>query len=186
MSNAIIDTSILTEIADAVRDKTGETAPIKLGEMAQAIESIQTGGGGDAIKLLLGAQNGPERYAITASDLTGITELRQYAFYGSVYLSSAEIPEGCKKIGDYAMNNNAMLVEITLPSTITSIGANSIRPGSNVNKCTLYCKAVSPPKIANTTIGTYVTTIYVPSGSVDAYKSATNWSSLASRIQAMP
>ena len=39
-------TSKLTAIADAIRAKTGETAPLGLVDMPAAIASIETGGGG--------------------------------------------------------------------------------------------------------------------------------------------
>ena len=46
MTKYIIDGSTLTEIADAIREKTGETETIKPEDMPQKIQDIQTGGGG--------------------------------------------------------------------------------------------------------------------------------------------
>ena len=47
MSEYRIQDTTLTGIADAIRLKTGSSAPIVVSEMANEIESIPTGGGGD-------------------------------------------------------------------------------------------------------------------------------------------
>ena len=49
-------------------------------------------------------------------------------------------------------------------------------------------EATTPPTLGTTVFnGTHADlVIYVPAGSVEAYKSATNWSTYASKIQAIP
>jgi hypothetical protein len=47
MANVIINDTHLTNIADAIREKTGTSDTYKPGEMAAAISAITTGGGGD-------------------------------------------------------------------------------------------------------------------------------------------
>lgn len=49
---------------------------------------------------------------------------------------------------------------------------------------TFICRATTPPTLTNVTFTSSVT-IYVPAGSVDAYKTATGWSTYASQIQAI-
>ena len=54
-------------------------------------------------------------------------------------------------------------------------------------KNSVIMKPTTPPVIFSSTFDTsYTYPIYVPAESVDAYKAATNWSSLADRIQAIP
>ena len=99
------------------------------------------------------------------------------------------------------------LVECILPETLTSIGyglvygcsslTNMIIPASVVGigdsafgECTsltsLICKPTVPPTLgANVFRGTTNHTIYVPDGSVEAYKTASGWSAYASRIKPM-
>ena len=73
------------------------------------------------------------------------------------------------------------LVNITLPSTVTTIGA-MVWFGTNT-LTTITCLATTPPSLGSSSVPNNVTAIYVPSGSVDSYK--TSWSSLASKIQAI-
>ena len=74
---------------------------------------------------------------------------------------------------------------VDLPSTLTSIAAQAFRSCSTLN--TLYCRATTPPTIANSNAlsTANLTNIYVPAASVNAYKTATNWSTYASIISAI-
>ena len=48
-------------------------------------------------------------------------------------------------------------------------------------------KATTPPTLDSTAFSdSGIQTIYVPAASLDAYKSATNWSAFASKIKAIP
>lgn len=63
-------------------------------------------------------------YRGTARDLTlpsGITEVKGYAFYTSITISSVVIPEGVNKIGTYGFFTCSVLSSVTLPSTLTTI-----------------------------------------------------------------
>jgi hypothetical protein len=50
------------------------------------------------------------------------------------------------------------------------------------------CEAITPPTLNGTSVFDYTNncTIYVPSQSVETYKTATNWTEYASRIQPIP
>jgi hypothetical protein len=52
----------------------------------------------------------------------------------------------------------------------------------------IIVNATTPPKLSNSNAfnNTNDCPIYVPSGSVNTYKSASGWSTYASRIQAIP
>ena len=103
-----------------------------------------------------------------------VTTIGKYAFYRgySSYVSSKErivIGNGITSIGDYAFGTSEKF--------------------SNVDN-EITCKALTPPTLGTNAFydGTtnYISAIYVPAESVDAYKSATNWSTYASIIQAIP
>ena len=52
-----------------------------------------------------------------------------------------------------------------------------------------YFQSTEPPTLSNKNAFSGIPNdcvIYVPAASVDAYKTATNWSNYASKIQAMP
>lgn len=91
----------------------------------------------------------------------------------------SDIPEGIEVIRDGSMRE-IHVTTLTLPSTVNSIDQFLYR--SSVTN--LISKAVVPPTTtANTFSGATITNIYVPDGSVEAYKAASNWSALSSRIK---
>lgn len=84
------------------------------------------------------------------------------------------------------------LKTITLQNTVTLIDKNAFKACDNLESITIY--ATTPPSLnygpTDQWSGAFYNTnncpIYVPSESVDTYKATTYWSSLASRIQAIP
>ena len=56
---------------------------------------------------------------------TGITKIRDYAFYNCTELESVTIPNSVTKIGVYAFYNCSSLESITIPESVTSIGSNA-------------------------------------------------------------
>lgn len=72
---------------------------------------------------------------------------------------------------------------IHLPETITEIGERAM--GGNINLKEVIIDAITPPSIGTNVFASAHAdlTIYVPDGSVDAYKSASNWSAYAGRIK---
>lgn len=123
MAEYIVQDTTLTAIADAVRAKKGTTEPIALTDFAAEIESIQSGGGSGENKLALvvGAQSADNPYDITASDLEGVTEIKQYTFYGANGLISIELPTTCTSIGTSAFYGCSLLPSVDMPK-VTSIG----------------------------------------------------------------
>lgn len=70
-----------------------------------------------------------------------------------------------------------------LPDTLQTIGQYALWGCTSLER--IECHAVTPPSLASTNAleSTNNCPIYVPDESVDAYKSASNWSSYASRIK---
>ena len=128
-------------------------------------------------------------------------------FSGCSNLSSVVIPEGVDGIASYAFRDCISLTSITLPSTIKSIvyeafsgctNLASITIPENVNYvyfdafygCTgltsIYVLPLTPPSGGSNMFYGSSCPIYVPAGSVAAYKTAEYWSEYADRIQAIP
>ena len=127
-----------------------------------------------------------------------VTSIGDFAFWNCSSLTSITIPEGVTSIGYNAFNGCSSLTSITLPASVTSIvgyafwgcrsltsitlpeGVKSIGDYA-FERCSLTaitCHAVTPPTIdSNTFVGADKgIPVYVPAGSVEAYKAATGWS----------
>lgn len=116
----------------------------------------------------------------------GVTSIGDGAFIRCAVLTSITIPDGVTSIGSNTFNFCVALTSIIIPESITSIGAQTFYGCSTLES--IVVRAATPP-----TIGSYAfnnissnAKIYVPAESVDAYKAATNWSTYASIIEAIP
>ena len=116
---------------------------------------------------------------------SGLTSVGEYTFAHCSGITNVSLTEGLTKLGYTMFNNCVKLSSVVIPSTIEYIGGNAFSYCSGLTSVT--CLAENPPELGDTA-AFYNSTcpIYVPSQSVSAYKSATNWSTYASRIQAIP
>jgi len=133
-----------------------------------------------------------EQYAFdTCSALTSVTipssvtSIGGSAFATCYSLTSINIPSGVTKIENYTFANCTALTSINIPSGVTSIGQYAFRDCNSLTY--VIVNATTPPTLG---YGVFNETnncpIYVPVESVDAYKTASNWSTYADRIQAIP
>ena len=114
---------------------------------------------------------------------SGVTSIDNSAFHSCQSLASITIPSGVTSIGSSVFYNCYSLVSITIPIEVTSIGDYAFS----------YCYGMAEYHIKPTTVPTLGATafnyiqsdcvIYVPSASLDAYKTANNWSTYASYMQ---
>ncbi len=118
--------------------------------------------------------------AIAIPDST--TSLGDYVFADCINLSDITLGNGVSNIGHSAFAGCSSLTDITIPSSVVNIEGAAFSGCGNLTN--IYCKPTIPPTLgvsALERIPSYVK-IYVPTASVDAYKSAENWSSYASKI----
>lgn len=123
--------------------------------------------------------------SITLPD--GITSIGGNAFYGCSGLSSITLSNRLTSIGALAFYGCSNLTSITVPGSLTSIGILPFWGCTGLESITFL--SIEPPTTGGE--GTLFNTnddypIYVPAGSVEAYKSAEGWSLHADRIQAIP
>jgi hypothetical protein len=112
-----------------------------------------------------------------------VTIIEKYAF-NSATLSSITIPSSVTTIIEYAFTNCNNLTTITIPSSVTSIGGAAFWACTKLKN--IVVQAAIPPTIGLSSFyDNSVVSIAVPAGSVNAYKTATNWSSYASKIVAI-
>lgn len=115
---------------------------------------------------------------------SSVTSIGLSAFSGCRGLTSIVIPSGVTSIEQGAFSDCSGLTSINIPSGVTSIGSKAFYYCLGLNSVT--CLPTTPPTAGSDMFGqTNYPPIYVPSESVDAYKAAKNWSTYASRIQAI-
>lgn len=92
---------------------------------------------------------------ITAEDLEGISAIARCAFYSNLGLINITIPNNIKSIGEDAFSWSVNLERVYLPEVPPTVDPNSFKGVRTT--CVFYCKSKE---------------------SYDAYKAATNWSTL--------
>lgn len=126
-----IDKSILTDIADAIRTKTGSTATMTPSEMAALINSIETGGGSggddESLKGII------ERTATNPTLPSDLTSIGDYAFYRYTNLALPSLPSGITSIGNNAFYYCTNLKTITFEGTPTgTISSSAFKSCTNL------------------------------------------------------
>ena len=153
-----------------------------ISDYSALVDQIPTGGGGGGNEDLI---NLIERDVKTLNIPSGTTKIGSYAFNHCQSLTSVTIPDSVTSIGEYAFSD-AGIKTVTIPNSVTSIDYYVFYSCTGLTSVTI--QATTPPTLSNTNAfeETNNCPIYVPAESVDAYKTATNWKTYASRIQAIP
>ncbi len=119
-----------------------------------------------------------------------VTSIGESAFSDCSSLTSATIGNGVTSIGEWAFSCCTSLTSITIPDSVTKIGAGAFSACESLAE--IYCESLTPATI--TKIQTWVfiwgafdgnalgRKIYVPTESVDAYKTANGWKEYADDI----
>lgn len=111
-----------------------------------------------------------------------VTTIDDYAFYQCTHLTSVTIPNSVTSIGNYAFNQCVDIESCTIGSGITSIGGHALNECYALSNITIM--ATTPPELLDYPLdSTEYTTIYVPSESIEEYKTAYIWRDYADSIQ---
>lgn len=134
---------------------------------------------------------------------SGVTVIQSSMCNGCIHLANTNIPSGVTEIQNDAYRNCFSLLDIIIPANVTSIGDSAFRASyfdsdepemrammlnMNANRA-VRVLATTPPTLDVTVfailsgdidVASYP--IYVPAESLNAYKTATNWSYYANRL----
>jgi len=117
-----------------------------------------------------------------------VTEIKpQSAFMGNPSFTSITIGNGVTTIGQSAFSGgfstNMTLITLIIGNGVTTIGQSAFSGHGALTS--IRISATTPPTLANANAfnNTNNCPIYAPYNSVNAYRTATNWASLSSRIQ---
>ena len=116
---------------------------------------------------------------LTENDLMGANTIEESFLLYKQNIKSAIIPDSVTTIGYAAFSSCSSLKSVTIPDSVTTIGNYAFR-GTNVGN--IYIYSTTPPLIHLSDTILSSTTIHVPIGSGNTYKTATNWSYHANRI----
>ena len=96
------------------------------------------------------------------------------SFYGCSALASLELAEGVQELGTLAFQNCSALTQVTLPASLTKVGIDVFAGhGPSIVFTSL---ATTPPSSISFPLGEVAgVTLYVPQGSLEAYKTAFGW-----------
>ena len=101
----------------------------------------------------------------------------------STWLTRLSLPSSVTTIANSGIRGMNCLSSLTIPASVTSIGSQAFLGNYFVGE--YHFLGSTPPSIESNTFQDIPSdcVIYVPTASVDTYKSASNWSSYASQIQ---
>ena len=109
-----------------------------------------------------------------------VTSIGESAFQNCSGLTSVTIPDSVTSIGDYAFSGCSGLTSVTIPDSVTSIDWGAFDGCSGLTSITML--STTPPTLAWSAIPSNVTTITVPAGCSNTYKTADGWSDYADKI----
>ena len=119
-----------------------------------------------------------------------VTSHVQYSLRGVFAIRRLHLSTGVTEYPSDFFDSNVGLEEVTIPSVVTSINGKMF---SNTRLSRIYLKPTEPPTLSNTNAFPNTdteTVFYVPYSAdhsiLEAYQSATNWSSFASKMQEEP
>lgn len=111
-----------------------------------------------------------------ATSQCALQRIGNWAFYNCSLLQELNIPEGVTEIGNAAFYGCSHLEDLVLPSSLQTIGDYGFSDCSNLER--IIVNAAIPPAIEAKTFYEVDRSIpvYVPKGSLEAYKADTYWS----------
>ena len=123
-----------------------------------------------------------KRYAVGSNAkqielLDGVQQIGVWAFSDSKILEQIVLPNTVKRIGAYAFYNSS-INSINIPASVEEIGERAFFNCRNISK--VFIESDMPPILGNEAFfkANKSLTVYIPRGSLNAFKTAKNWNKL--------
>lgn len=127
-------------------------------------------------------------YGLTSAEIPGsINTVPHYMFRSCKTLTETKIPQSTTSIGTYAYTDCISLSSMVIPASVISIGVYAFNGCTGMKE--YHFLPVTPPSLEALSVFNGISDdciIYVPTGSLQAYKTATNWVAYSSHIQEEP
>ena len=127
------------------------------------------------------------RSGLTSVEIpTSVTSIEERVFEDCSGLTSINIPNSVTSIG-YAVFNRSGLTSVTIPNSVTLIRELAFSNCSNLTE--VYCYAENVPNTSTDAfenVDISNATLYVPAGSVNAYKTTSPWSGFGTIVALEP
>ena len=105
-----------------------------------------------------------------------VTSVGEYAFSGCRGMTSVTIPESVTSIGDYTFWDCSGMTSVTIGNGVTSIERYAFYGCSGLKE--IHCQSANPPSLGWESYDDLVmssATLYVPTGSIKAYRGSHPW-----------
>ena len=110
--------------------------------------------------------------------------VRSLSNYALTNLENVIFGDRVRSIDSLAFSGYTSITNVTIPSGVTDIGSSAFKGCSGLTA--IYCYPTIPPSAGSLIFeDTNNFPIYVPAASLNAYKTATGWSTYASRITSL-
>lgn len=96
----------------------------------------------------------------------------------------AVIPEDATAIGNGAFNGVGGITSITIPANVRTIGEWAFDACLDLTE--IYVMSQEPAAVASNTFTNFAPTLYVPEGSIEAYRSAAYWMNFGNIVEYEP
>jgi len=115
-------------------------------------------------------------YAAYYKHATGITYNN---YLSNCKIRHYELPDIATSLGNQFFENDPCVGDFVIPERIVTIGSNVFNSTGNIK---IHMESAIPPALSGSLGNNCLPTIYVPAGSLEAYKTAPNWSNYADSI----